>query len=242
MRQRIFNKNTKSYKHYGGRGINICEEWNSFENFKNWALANGYEESLTLERKKVNEDYCPENCTWISHADQQKNRTNNINVTAWGETKVALNWISDERCKVGYETLLYRIRHNWNHEDAISKPPTFDLNPVGLYEAFGEKKTLIDWSKDPRCLVSYENMITRLQKKWDFEKVISRPKTKPNEKNIVFIEAWTERKSSTDWLSDPRCMIKDRDILTYRIRNGWTSEEAISIPKGYSPVKGKFKR
>ena len=54
MKQRCLNQNTKSYKHYGGRGITICEEWqDNFEPFMNWALSHGYRDDLTIDRIDV---------------------------------------------------------------------------------------------------------------------------------------------------------------------------------------------
>lgn len=75
MKTRCLNPVSKAYKWYGGRGILICESWvNSFENFRNWANASGYDDSLTIDRIDPNGNYCPENCRWISIQDQQRNR------------------------------------------------------------------------------------------------------------------------------------------------------------------------
>jgi len=66
MKQRCLNPNYKSFKYYGGRGIKVCDEWkNDYPAFKKWALANGYDEELSLGRIDPDGDYCPENCQWI---------------------------------------------------------------------------------------------------------------------------------------------------------------------------------
>jgi len=74
MRNRCLNENNHKYKVYGGRGIIVCSEWSDFVVFKEWALKNGYEEALSIERVDVNGNYEPKNCTWIPLEDQAKNR------------------------------------------------------------------------------------------------------------------------------------------------------------------------
>lgn len=85
MKNRCYNKNTVSYRNYGGRGIKVCERWvESFENFHADMIAT-YKVGLTIERKEVNEDYSPDNCIWIPKDQQSRNRTNTIWVTTqWG--------------------------------------------------------------------------------------------------------------------------------------------------------------
>lgn len=75
IKKRCYTKSCKSYKDYGGRGIKMCDEWlNDYSAFREWALSNGYEPHLTIERKDVDGDYCPANCTWIPKGEQTKNR------------------------------------------------------------------------------------------------------------------------------------------------------------------------
>ena len=66
IKSRCFNQNHGRYKDYGGRGITVCEEWLNPENFVKWALENGYQEGLTIERINVNGNYEPNNCIWIT--------------------------------------------------------------------------------------------------------------------------------------------------------------------------------
>lgn len=56
-------------------GIGICREWNEFETFKTWSLANGYQDSLTLDRIKSHLGYFPSNCRWVTYSEQCFNTT-----------------------------------------------------------------------------------------------------------------------------------------------------------------------
>ncbi len=78
MKQRCMNPKTKDYKHYGGRGITVCEKWkDSFEQFFYWAMTHGYKDGLTIERKDNDGNYCPENCEWIAANRQHRNTRRN---------------------------------------------------------------------------------------------------------------------------------------------------------------------
>lgn len=75
MKQRCNNPNHINYRHYGGRGIKICEEWDTnFIAFKDWAISNGYTEELEIDRINNNEGYSPNNCRWVSHKVNCNNR------------------------------------------------------------------------------------------------------------------------------------------------------------------------
>lgn len=75
MKTRCNNPNSKSYAYYGGRGIRVCKLWeDSFEEFRDWALSNGYADDLTLDRKEVNGNYEPCNCHWATWHEQRVNQ------------------------------------------------------------------------------------------------------------------------------------------------------------------------
>ncbi len=120
MKARCYNPNNKNYKHYGGRGIEICKEWQSFEAFAEWADKSGYAEGLTIERKDVNGDYCPQNCCWITQREQTWNKRNTVYITAQGETKTLLEWA--KQLDVPASMLKSRQARGWTDEEIISIP------------------------------------------------------------------------------------------------------------------------
>ena len=73
--QRCYNKNDKSFKIYGGRGITVCEEWkNDFKAFYDWAMGNGYKKGLSIDRIDNDGNYEPSNCRWTTNIIQSRNQ------------------------------------------------------------------------------------------------------------------------------------------------------------------------
>lgn len=70
MKRRCHDENRKGYKYYGAKGIKVCPEWeNNFSTFKFWALLNGYEEGLTIDRINAKGNYEPNNCQWLTKSE-----------------------------------------------------------------------------------------------------------------------------------------------------------------------------
>lgn len=119
MRRRCAAKTGEKYEHYVKRGIIVCAEWeSSFEEFQKWALANGYRDDLTLDRKDNNGPYCPENCRWVTMEVQNNNRRINRFITHRNETRTLSQWA---KCVgVRPDTLRRRLDRGWDIERALA--------------------------------------------------------------------------------------------------------------------------
>lgn len=144
MKDRCLNKSLKDYKNYGGRGISVCSEWlNNFEVFNKWAMENGYQENLTIDRINVNGNYEPNNCRWVTQKEQANNTRFNVYITYEGRTQTMKMWC--EEFGINYWTV--QARH-------LDHP---ELTPEELFEESKEDKnltykgktqTIMQWSKE----------------------------------------------------------------------------------------------
>jgi hypothetical protein len=123
IKERCYNSNSTIYKYYGGRGITVCEEWlDNFLAFYNWSIENGYTNELTIERKDVDGNYCPENCRWATQVEQANNKNNNHLLTFNGESHTIAEWGRITEIPEG--TIERRInRQHWSIERALTEVP-----------------------------------------------------------------------------------------------------------------------
>lgn len=123
MKERCFSEADKRFPDYGGRGITICDEWlgrDGFQNFYEWSLRNGYANDLSIDRKDVDGNYCPENCRWVNMKVQQNNRRNNHILEYKGESKTLSEWSAVTGIKS--LTILNRLKLGWSVEKALTEP------------------------------------------------------------------------------------------------------------------------
>ena len=85
IRCRCSCKTHKDYPHYGGRGISVCEEWEDYVTFKDWALSNGYKRGLIIDRKDNNGPYSPKNCAFATIKTSNRNRSNSKYWVVYGK-------------------------------------------------------------------------------------------------------------------------------------------------------------
>lgn len=69
MKERCYSKNDIAYDNYGGKGIYICDEWQDFLTFYEWAMANGYKDNLSIDRVDSDDIYKASNCRWITKSE-----------------------------------------------------------------------------------------------------------------------------------------------------------------------------
>ncbi len=121
MRDRCNRKNRADAHCYSAKGITICQEWDDVREFKLWALANGYEPGLTIERKDGSLDYCPENCKWATRLEQARNISRNRILTFQGCSLCIGEWA--QRTGIAYANIIAHIdRLGWDIEKALTTP------------------------------------------------------------------------------------------------------------------------
>ena len=119
MRYRGDNKNNQAYEMYGARGIKVCDEWQEFGAFRDWALENGYLDNLTLDRIDVNGNYEPSNCRWADAVTQMNNRRSTPHYTVDGRSLTISQW--SRETGIPRSTILNRLKRGMSFEAAIEK-------------------------------------------------------------------------------------------------------------------------
>ena len=134
MKERCTRPTHKEYPNYGGRGIYVCDEWlnkeNGFINFYNWAMENGYEKGLSIDRIDVDGPYSPENCRWVDDKIQSINkRTNRLIslVTDFddiGKNKIIYTFTISQWSEITHistNTILRRLlKYKWSVEKSLT--------------------------------------------------------------------------------------------------------------------------
>ena len=121
MLKRCYYKGATSYRHYGDKGIVVCEKWHDFETFRDWAITHGYSDDLTIDRIDNSGDYSPENCRWVDINTQLRNTSRNHFIEFNGETHCMKDWASI--LGINYRTLQQRVNvYGWSVERAFTTP------------------------------------------------------------------------------------------------------------------------
>ena len=127
MKSRCNHHKNERYINYGGRGISVGKEFKTFQLFYDWAIENGYQYDLSIDRIDVNGNYTPENCRWATDEQQINNKTNSVKLEFNGEIKNASEWADIfGLCR---SAIYRRLKCGWSVENAISKPARFVSTP-----------------------------------------------------------------------------------------------------------------
>ncbi|WP_312999668.1 hypothetical protein [Leclercia sp.] len=118
MRQRCLNTSNDAYENYGGRGIGICKEWDSFEKFL--TDMGQRPDGMTIDRIDNNKGYYKENCRWADKKTQLTNKRNNHRVE-WHGNSYTISQLSS-MCGIGHQVLSSRLRLSWSVDKAITTP------------------------------------------------------------------------------------------------------------------------
>ena len=131
MKTRVTNKKQDSYNRYVNRNISMCDEWfNDYSAFQKWALENGYQENLTLDRIDNNGNYCPENCRWVDRVIQANNRRTNVILEMNGIKDTMANW--SKKLNIPYYILQRKHKNNSLEEivDEYNNNPRYKRKKV----------------------------------------------------------------------------------------------------------------
>lgn len=122
MMRRCYTDDRKDYRHYREAGITMCDEWlNSFDSFALWAINNGVEEDLSLDRINTEKGYSPDNCRWATKKQQNNNSSTATTVRYQGEEKTITEWA--EEYGINRDTLYSRVMvAKWPIEKALTTP------------------------------------------------------------------------------------------------------------------------
>jgi len=119
MLNRCENLNHKQYKHYGGRGIFVCERWHDIKLF--WEdMGSRPSKSYSIDRIDNNDGYSPDNCRWATQKEQSRNTRRNVYLEVNGVKKIITEWAEEMNVKTG--TIWNRLRSGWSEQDAVLKP------------------------------------------------------------------------------------------------------------------------
>jgi hypothetical protein len=117
MRERCKNPNDKMWPEYGGRGIEVCKRWDSFENFL--SDMGSRPTGTTLDRINQDKGYSKENCRWADKKTQNRNKRDNRMLTIYGKTMCLADWHEIVAHQVSYDAIKRRLQRGWDHKQAV---------------------------------------------------------------------------------------------------------------------------
>lgn len=117
MGDRALNPNRRDSKWYANKNLEVCEDWKDYPKFKEWALKNGYQEGLSIDRINNSIGYTPSNCRWVPVKEQNRNKTSNRLITANGKTQILADWCRE--LGLGSKLVSSRLSRGWSGLEAL---------------------------------------------------------------------------------------------------------------------------
>lgn len=168
MRSRCERATSPDYANWGGRGIKVCDRWQSFANFLD--DMGECPDGASIDRFPDNNgNYEPGNCRWATYTEQARNKTNNHLLTFNGETACIAEW--SERTGISQKLIRVRILGGWSVEDALSLPVT-GSHADKLIEFNGRRMGLAAWAKE--LGISKTGLHSRFSRGWSIERALSK--------------------------------------------------------------------
>jgi hypothetical protein len=168
MKDRCYNSSEKSYPHYGGRGITVCDEWrNSFEKFYEY-MGNKPSPEHSIHRPENDGNYEPGNAVWATQEEQVRNRRNTKYMTYKGVEKPVAEWCNI--LGVNYDRVKHRLLEGWDGDRAVDEEKN---NETRYFEWKGQKYTVVELAK--KFGLSKPVLSNRINLGWSLEKALTEP-------------------------------------------------------------------
>lgn len=166
IKERLYNPNNKAFKHYGGKGIYMCEEWKKDASvFIKWALDNGWQKGLHVDKDKIPKElgidakvYSPETCSILTPEENNRYVSYNVYIEYNGKSKTVMDWANEY--KIDYATLHHRLfDYGYTIHDALTTP----INHRHIKHTInGETLTIPKWCKKYGINIStFRNRVKR---------------------------------------------------------------------------------
>ena len=124
MKERCYLETYINSDRYSKRGIKVCDEWlYSYDNFKNWAIENGYDSKLRIDRINNNGNYQANNCRFVTNQENVNNREITLKINYNGKEYAFMDIMRQKNISVlHYMSIRARIKRGWEHNKAIDTP------------------------------------------------------------------------------------------------------------------------